>query len=244
MTKRKKNLLNKFVSLIISTLATIILLGIIVNFLAGLRENSTVSMIRSGSPINPPDQGIRVGARQLDFIEGIKQDILLSDEQIDEINSIGRGSAGASERRRDALHDLYMQRELTWARLTTPLDFTDFVGVIDSIDSSTVAGGPNSGAGKITVKVSLFGSGIILEDHMIFYEGSDPIETSNNLAWEIMNAHGNKINWFDLNNGDVVMLNGAFVRYSDETQWAHCCVSSVDWPIFRIDFRSMQRLLP
>ena len=217
----------------------IVAFGALLNQARKRSDDKVVAAIEAGDAINPPDETNWVSDRQVEFTDGILADILKADMQLVNIGKMSSGSSGEKEKKRRAKKELYDNRIATWEDLTTPLDFESFAGRVEDINTSRVASGPNAGKTRVDIKIKLFGSGTVLEDQMILDEQNNPIKTSNTSIWEITNANGSKLDWFDITEGFSVNASGNFTRYTESVQWAHCCVASTGFPKFRVDLNTL-----
>ena len=227
---------------IASLFLLIFFLAVIINFVSNLSENRVVANIQSEDDINPPPKDDWVSIRQFEFTDEIKSEILSAASQLKIIRDMPSGSSGEKERKRQAKNIFYNTRKVAWASATTPLYFDRFTGIVEEIKSDRILGGPNSGATKLTLKVILYGSGIVLQDQMLLDNQNNPIKSSRTTIWNINNKYGAHLNWFDIPEDSPVSVSGSFIRYTDQTKWAHCCVASTEFPKFSVDFKSVTLL--
>ena len=238
----KKSLGKKAVNSVLTILFLIIAFGLLLNMCGQRAGDHTVARIRGGETINPSDNADWIPVRQLEFTDGIFAEVLYASTQFDNISEMPSASSGDRERQRRAREAIYDDRRSSWAALTTPLIFENFAGIVESIATSHVVGGQNGGSTKVTIEVMLFGSETVLEASMILDAQNDPVRTPNSGIWTLRDQNGSTLGWFDILEGSPVSVSGNFTRYTENTQWAHCCVSSTDFPIFRVDLRDITML--
>ena len=237
--KAKSSIVKKAVNNVLTLLVLVLVFGMFVNILGKLSDDKVVAEIEAGDAINPPDETDWVSDRQIEFTNGILADILEADKQLAILKKMPSSSVGDKEKKRRAEEAFYDTRRATWAALTTPLDFERFAGRVEYMNKSRVVGGPNSGKTKVDIEIKLFGSGTILKDQLILDEQNNPVNTSNTSIWKITNANGSKADWFDISDGSSLSVSGAFIRYSEDRRWVHCCISSTGFPRFGVDFKSV-----
>lgn len=237
--KTKKSLMKQATNGVLTILVLIFLLGAFVNFGGKLADDRVVDAIEAGGAINPPSEDDWVTSRQVEFTDAIMADIIEAKTKLAAIEKMRSSSSGEKEKKRRAEEALYSARLAYWESLTTPLYFEHFAGLVEKIATSRVAGGPNSGSTKVDMEIKLFGSGIVLEDEMILDQQNNPANTPNASIWEITSISGSELNWFDITEGSSVTVTGVFTRYSQDAKWAHCCISSTGFPVFRVDISSV-----
>jgi hypothetical protein len=230
--KTSRRTLNKAADFSFNIIVIVMLMGMLVMCSMKQSEKRTYAELTSGEPINPPPAHVELSDRQKNFVRAISDELIRANNKFNKINQMPDSGVGEKEKKKRATNSLYEERHAFWAAATNPTKFDSFYGVITRLADSKAFGGPNSGKRFLDVEVRLYGGKIEIHDRIMIEERES--------EWIQRNI---KTDWVDLKENMIVKFDGEFIRYSHDTQWAHCCVAGADWPQFAFDLTQIEPLM-
>lgn len=191
----------------------------VVELFISIDEKETREELMAKTTVNPPPEQIVIPDRQLKLIGDFHQETLDAAAKFEEISNMDGSSPVTREARKQAKRLVYPKRKMAWNSFVTPTKFSGFVGIITGIYVSKVFDGVNAGMTRLKIEITLFGSGLQLQEVVLIDERRD--------QWS---ERGITTPWQSLVKGKSVEISGQFVKSSQSRQEAMCCVASTSYP--------------